>query len=90
MESHLRKLQKDTPEAYKEFERFLRANYNSMLDFHRLTIDSMPSVILLGFIIKFFNENQLEFAIADTDEEAIFDAITDTFVIFEKTISHYS
>lgn len=90
MESHLRKLQKTTPEAYKEFESFLRMNYSSMLEFHRLTIDTMPSEFLLGFIFKFFLENQLEFTVSDIDDNVIYEAITDTFVAFEKTISHYS
>lgn len=90
MEALLSKIRKSSPLGYKEFEGFLKTNFEGLFQFHRITIDSMPYEMLLGFFIAFFDSNDIDFTVGDTNKNVMINSITDTFEEFERVIGHYS
>ncbi len=90
MEAVLSKIKKNAPLGFKEFETFMKKDFEGLFVFHRLTIESMPYEMLLGFFIVFFESNDIDFSIADTNKEIILHTIAETFQEFEKVIGHYS
>lgn len=90
MEAIFNRLRKDCPNGYHEFKSFLRKHYEGLFEFHKLTKDTMPYEMLLGFFVEFFQENHVEFVINSTNKEIIIDAIVESFEQFERVIGHYS
>jgi hypothetical protein len=90
MEAIFNTIKKNSPHSYVEFKSFLRKHYEGLFEFHRLTKDTMPYEMLLGFFVEFFHENHVEFNINSTNKESILDSIVDAFSRFERVIGHYS
>lgn len=90
MENILLSIAEKAPLSSKELIQFINIRYHVFFKRHNISTETLPKEMLLGVIIKFFNENSIEFAIADTDDTSLTDAIIDTFVEYDKVIAHYS
>lgn len=90
MEAILNKIKKESPLAYAEFKAFLKTNYEGYFEFHKISRDTLPFEMLLGFFISFFDKNQIDFSISTTNREEISTTILETFEGFEKVIGHFS
>lgn len=90
MENILLSIAEKAPLSSKELIQFINMRYHVFFKRHNISTETLPQEMLLGVIIKFFNENSIEFAIADTDDTSLTDAIIDTFVEYDKVIAHYS
>jgi hypothetical protein len=78
------------PIAYKEFESFVKQHVGSFMDFHRITIEILPKSLAIGLFLEYFDQQNIEFSIGDTNEKIILEDILKTFEEYEKVISHYS
>lgn len=74
--------------GYSELEKFAQSYLT--VNAQNTRLEQLPEACCIGIILYFFNENEIDFSLADTTPNVISDAIVEAFGGYEKVIGHYS
>ena len=90
MENILIHIKASAPIAYIELEEFVNKKLSACFSQQNIVFHLLPNALLVGIFLDYFNAQSIEFSIGDCDIENIMTSILETFVDYEKVISHYS
>ena len=90
MENYLNIIASNCPLGWAEFKSFSEQAFKDFFTDKKLSLEELPFPFLTGLFLYYFNNQQIDFTLGDTDEQIIKDEILETFRNYEQVISHFS
>ncbi|HSZ26065.1 MAG TPA: hypothetical protein VK766_10115 [Cytophagaceae bacterium] len=87
---NLEKIKEVAPKAWKDFECFYQTTYPSYFADEKLVPEKIPFEMLIGLLLRYFEENGIAWDVSNTDFNLLPDTLLEVFEDYEKVISHYS
>ena len=84
------KIKNIAPKAWKDVESFYQENFSEFISKSQVTLDELPFEMMIGLLLKYFNENGVEWDVSNTEYEFLPDTLLEVFENYEKVISHFS